>query len=68
MDWNICGNLVARVESDHRELCKWGFPGSSVVKNLPANAGDMGLSPGLGRSHMLRRPNAAKKKKFFFNV
>ena len=23
-----------------------------MVKNLPANAGDMGSSPGLGRSHM----------------
>ena len=23
-----------------------GFPGSSVVKNLPANAGDAGLIPG----------------------
>ena len=21
----------------------WGFPGGSVVKNLPANTGDMGL-------------------------
>ena len=30
-----------------------GFPGGAVVKNLPANAGDTGLSPGLGRSHML---------------
>ena len=29
------------------------FPGGAVVKNLPANAGDMGSSPGLGRSHML---------------
>ena len=29
-----------------------GFPGGTVVKNLPANAGDMGSSPGLGRSHM----------------
>ena len=29
-----------------------GFPGGAVVKNLPANAGDMGSSPGLGRSHM----------------
>ena len=29
-----------------------GFPGGAVVKNLPANAGDTGLSPGLGRSHM----------------
>ena len=28
------------------------FPGGAVVKNLPANAGDTGLSPGLGRSHM----------------
>ena len=26
-----------------------GFPGGSVVKNLPANAGDMGLIPGSGR-------------------
>ena len=24
-----------------------GFPGGSVVKNPPANAGDMGLIPGL---------------------
>ena len=30
----------------------WGFPGGSVVKNLLANAGDMGLIPDLGRSHM----------------
>ena len=28
----------------------WGFPGGSVVKNLPANAGDVGSIPGLGRS------------------
>ena len=27
-----------------------GFPGSSVVKNPPANAKDAGLIPGLGRS------------------
>ena len=27
-----------------------GFPGGSVVKNLPANAGDAGLIPGSGRS------------------
>ena len=42
------------------ELCpnkKWvfgGFPGGAVVENLPANAGDVGSSPGLGRSHMPR--------------
>ena len=31
----------------------WGFPGGSVVRNLPANAGDTGnggLIPGLGGS------------------
>ena len=32
----------------------WDFPGGAVVKNLPANAGDTGSSPGLGRSHMLQ--------------
>ena len=32
----------------------WDFPGGTVVKNPPANAGDMGSSPGLGRSHMLQ--------------
>ena len=31
-----------------------GFPGGTVVENLPANAGDMGSSPGLGGSHMPR--------------
>ena len=27
-----------------------GFPGGSVLKNLPANAGDADSMPGLGRS------------------
>ena len=31
-----------------------GFPGGAVVESLPANAGDTGSSPGLGRSHVLR--------------
>ena len=31
---------------------KQGFPGGAVVGSLPANAGDTGSSPGLGRSHM----------------
>ena len=34
-------------------LFKRDFPGGTVVKNPPANAGDMGSIPGLGRSHML---------------
>ena len=29
-----------------------GFPGGAVVERLPANAGNMGSSPGLGRSHV----------------
>ena len=28
------------------------FPGGTAVKNPPANAGNMGLIPGPGRSHM----------------
>ena len=32
----------------------WDFPGGAVVKNLPANAGDTGSSPGPGRPHMPR--------------
>ena len=34
-----------------KELCE-GFPGGTVVENLPAKAGDTGSSPGLGGSHM----------------
>ena len=37
----------------HPEVRIWDFQGGSVVKNLPANAGDSGdagLIPGLGRS------------------
>ena len=35
-----------------QKITAWGFPGGAVVENLPANAGDTGSSPGLGRSHM----------------
>ena len=37
--------------SSRRHNISDGFPGGSVVKNLPANAGDMDLFPGSGRSH-----------------
>ena len=30
------------------------FPGGSVVKNPPANAGDLGLTPDPGKLHMQR--------------
>ena len=33
-----------------QQFCFWvGFPGGSMVEDLPANAGDTGLIPGLGR-------------------
>ena len=44
--------LVRNFLSGSRELKKGrggDFPGGAVVKNPPASAGDMGLSPGLGR-------------------
>ena len=28
------------------------FPGGPLVKNPPANTGDTGMIPGLGRTHM----------------
>ena len=36
---NLCWSIVV-----------WGFPGGSVVKNPPANEGDVGSVPGSGRS------------------
>ena len=34
-------------------LIELSFPGGSVVKNPPANTGDVGSISGPGRSHML---------------
>ena len=31
---------------------KWDFPGGAVDENLPPNAGDMGLIPGLEGFHI----------------
>ena len=47
-------NMLRKVLVGTFKKYKEGFPGGTVVKNLPANAGDMGSSPGLGRSHMPR--------------
>ena len=41
---------IPEVSKSHRG----GFPAGAVVKNPPANAGDTGSSPGLGRFHMPR--------------
>ena len=37
-----------------KDLGRGGFPCGAVVESPPANAGDTGSSPGLGRSHMPR--------------
>ena len=42
-------------EKLYKNLVSVAFPGDSVAKNLPINAGDMGLIPDLGRPHMPRR-------------
>ena len=39
------------VEGCHKNKQEWDFPGGPVVRNLPANAGDMGSIPALGRLH-----------------
>ena len=46
-----CCRPWGRRESDTTELLNWytGFPGGSVVENLPGNAADLGLIPELGR-------------------
>ena len=53
-----CRHRVHQAEfltsEEYKEGRDRGFPGGAVVENLPANAGDTGSSPGLGRSHMPR--------------
>ena len=39
--------------NSHFKKKRLDFPGGPVVKNSPANAGDMGSTPGPGRSHIL---------------
>ena len=41
-------------EIHNSKIIAEGFPGGAAVENLPANAGDTGSSPGLGRSHVPR--------------
>ena len=48
----INGKQIATKESQQ------GFPDGSVVKDLPANEGDMGLISGLVRTHMLQNNQA----------
>ena len=45
------GNLP--VNATFKRIKVWDFPGVPVVKNPPANAGDMGSIPGQGGLHVL---------------
>ena len=44
--------LVSKHTNYYKKSTVRGFPGGTVVKNLPANAGHAGSSLGLGGSHM----------------
>ena len=50
----VDSNQIEKLIENNQHYTTQGFPGGTVVKNPPANAGDTGLSPGSGRSHMLR--------------
>ena len=49
------GPQISRNPQDHLRVCEIqnSFLGGSVVKNVPANAGDTGSISGPGRFHML---------------
>ena len=46
------GLLTGTIPFREQKKQDWGFPGASVVKNLPANAGGTGSIPGPGRAHL----------------
>ena len=50
----VAENIPNLGKNLHIKVHEGGFPGGAVVENLPANAGNTGSSPGLGRSHMPR--------------
>ena len=49
-----CTPCSKRKCDNNTSLLYKSMPGGAVVENPPANAGDTGSSPGLGRSHMPR--------------
>ena len=47
-------NCWAKEAKDLKKYMLWDFPGGPVVKNLPADAGDSGLTSGPGGPRVLR--------------
>ena len=47
-------NFIVNLKLLFKKKIVMDVPGGTVNKHLPANAGDMGLIPGLERFHMLR--------------
>ena len=52
MLWN--DGISNKVSVKRERTMLLDFAGGSVVKNLPANAGDMGSISGLGRFHIVQ--------------
>ena len=48
-------------EVEKVNLHGWEFPGGAIIKNPPANAGDTGSVPALGRSHAVEQLTCALK-------
>ena len=46
------GEVPSKYSEDQKKKKFLDFPGGTVHKNLPANAGKMGLIPGLERLHI----------------
>ena len=46
--WDLSWKEATKINSSYTVL--WGFPGGSLVQNLPANTGNVGSIPGSGRS------------------
>ena len=46
----IYGKLLLKLLTEVIRWYRQGFPGGSVLKNMPAHSEDIGLIPGLGRS------------------
>ena len=50
----LCKRNTGKINQELIRLLPVGFPGGAVVESLPASAGDIGSSPGLGRSRVPR--------------